>query len=33
MPIVSRFFGIVIAFYWEDHALPISTPSTAETKQ
>lgn len=19
MPIVSRFFGIVIAFYWEDH--------------
>ena len=22
MPIVSRFFGIVIAFYWEDHAPP-----------
>lgn len=19
MPVVSRFFGIVIAFYWEDH--------------
>ena len=22
MPIVSRFFGIAIAFYWEDHAPP-----------
>ena len=22
MPIVSRFFGIVIAFYWEDHLPP-----------
>ena len=22
MPIVSRFFGIVIAFYWEDHHPP-----------
>jgi len=22
MPVVSRFFGIVIAFYWEDHAPP-----------
>ena len=22
MPIVSRFFGIVIAFYWEDHPPP-----------
>ena len=22
MPIVSRFFGIVIAFYWEDHVPP-----------
>lgn len=22
MPIVSRFFGIVIAFYWEDHTPP-----------
>ena len=22
MPVVSRFFGIVIAFYWEDHLPP-----------
>jgi hypothetical protein len=22
MPIVSRFFGIAIAFYWEDHLPP-----------
>jgi hypothetical protein len=22
MPVVSRFFGIVIAFYWEDHSPP-----------
>ncbi|MBF0201900.1 MAG: DUF4160 domain-containing protein [Desulfamplus sp.] len=22
MPIVSRFFGILIALYWEDHAPP-----------
>lgn len=22
MPVVSRFFGIVIAFYWEDHGPP-----------
>jgi hypothetical protein len=22
MPVVSRFFGIVIAFYWEDHPPP-----------
>ena len=22
MPVVSRFFGIAIAFYWEDHAPP-----------
>ena len=22
MPIVSRFFGIAIAFYWEDHVPP-----------
>lgn len=22
MPIVSRFFGIIIAFYWEDHLPP-----------
>ena len=22
MPVVSRFFGIVIAFYWEDHFPP-----------
>ena len=22
MPVVSRFFGIVIAFYWEDHRPP-----------
>ncbi len=22
MPIVSRFFGIAIAFYWQDHAPP-----------
>ena len=22
MPIVSRFFGIVIALYWEDHVPP-----------
>ena len=22
MPVVSRFFGIVIAFYWEDHVPP-----------
>ena len=22
MPVVSRFFGIVIAFYWEDHQPP-----------
>jgi len=22
MPVVSRFFGIAIAFYWEDHVPP-----------
>ncbi len=22
MPVVSRFFGILIAFYWEDHLPP-----------
>lgn len=22
MPVVSRFFGIVIAFYWQDHLPP-----------
>ena len=22
MPVVSRFFGIIIAFYWEDHLPP-----------
>jgi hypothetical protein len=22
MPVVSRFFGIAIVFYWEDHAPP-----------
>ena len=22
MPVISRFFGIVIALYWEDHAPP-----------
>jgi len=22
MPVISRFFGIVIAFYWEDHPPP-----------
>lgn len=22
MPVVSRFFGIVIVFYWEDHVPP-----------
>ena len=22
MPVVSRFFGIIIALYWEDHAPP-----------
>ena len=22
MPVVSRFFGIAIAFYWQDHAPP-----------
>lgn len=22
MPIISRFFGIIIAIYWDDHAPP-----------
>ena len=28
MPMLSRFFGIVIMMYWRDHARPIFTPDT-----